>query len=142
MLESDAARPELAGSLAPSRRARPQRAHHQQAPEGKPDEEADLPEATELDIGEALVSEPEPIPIDDPHDTEIVADQRARDDEQRDPEQHIDQPVLALGFLAAGNGRGEEQRGADPGETDPNDRRLDMHVAQEVERQLSLIAMP
>ena len=114
---------------------RPQRAHHQHAPQRQPDEEADLPEAAELDIGEALVAEPEPALVDHPHDAEIVADQRAGDDQQRHPEQQIDQEMLALCLLAAGDGGGEEQRRADPGKPDPDDRRLDMDVAQEVEGQ-------
>ncbi len=60
---------------------------------------------------------------------------RARDDQERHPEQEINQEVLALGFLSAGDGRGEKQRRADPGQADPDDRRLDVDVAQEVEGQ-------
>ena len=78
----------------------------------------------------------------DAHDAEIVADQRAGDDQQRHPEQEIDQPMLALRLLAAGDGGSEKQRRADPGKPDPDDRRLDMNVAQEVEGQKSLMAMP
>ena len=65
----------LASRLPPHRRRRPQRAHHQHAPRRKPDEESDLPEAAELDIGEALVSKPEPALVDDPPDAEVIADQ-------------------------------------------------------------------
>ena len=43
--------------------------------------------------------------------------------------------MLAFGFLAAGDGGRQEQRRADPRQPDPDDRRLDMHVAQEVEGQ-------
>ena len=114
---------------------RPQRPHHQQAPQRQTDEEADLPEAAELDVGEALVAEPEPVLVDHPHDAEIIADQRAGDDQQRHPEQEIDQEMLALGLLAAGDGGREKQRRADPRKPDPDDRRLDMDVAQEVEGQ-------
>ena len=89
MLEPDAARPELAGGPPPSRRAWPERPHHQKAPENKPDEEADLPEAAKLDVRKALIAEPEPALVDDAHDPEVVADQGARDDEQRHPEQQV-----------------------------------------------------
>ena len=43
--------------------------------------------------------------------------------------------MLALGFLSAGDGGREKQRRPDPGKADPDNRRLDMHIAQEVEGQ-------
>ncbi len=46
-------------------------------------EEPDLPEAAKLDIGKSLVAEPEPIFLDDAHEAEIVAEQRAGDDQHR-----------------------------------------------------------
>ena len=91
--------------------------------------------AAELDVGQSLVAEPEPAAVDVAHDAQPVADQRAGDDDQRHPEQHIDEQPLAARLPAAGDRRGEKQAGADPAHTDPDDRRLDVHVAQEVERQ-------
>ena len=44
--------------------------------------------------------------------------------------------MLALGLLAAGDNGREEQRRADPGQADPDDRRLDMDVTQEIERKV------
>ena len=78
---------------------------------------ADLPEPAELDVGQPLIAEPEPAFVDVAHDAEIVADQRAGDDEQRDPEQEIDQQSLALRLAAAGDRRREEQAGADPADS-------------------------
>ena len=94
--------------------ARPQRAEHQPAPAQQRDEEQDLPEAAELDVGQALVAEPEPAFVDHALDAEIIADQRGRDDEQRDPEQDVDEQSLALCLAAAGDRRGDEQAARDP----------------------------
>ena len=74
-------------------------------------------------------------PLSTSPDAQPVADKSAGNDEQRDPEQQVDQNALAARLAAAGDRRGQEQAGADPADADPNDRRLDMHVAQEVERQ-------
>src|ERR1019366_5883096 len=93
-----------------------------------------LPEAPELDIGQALIAEPEPSFVDVAHNAEVIADEGANNDEKRHPEQEIDQHGLTLGFTPA-YGRGQEQRGADPRQADPDNRSLDMHIAQEVERQ-------
>ena len=48
--------------------------------------------------------------VDVAHDAEIVADQRAGDDQQRHPEQQIDQQALAARLAAAGDRGREEQR--------------------------------
>ena len=69
------------------------------------------------------------------HNAEPIADQRAGDDNQGDPEQDIDQQTLAARLAPAGDRRRQKQPGADPAHADPDDRRLDVHVAQEVERQ-------
>ena len=69
------------------------------------------------------------------HDAEPVADQRAGDDDQGHPEQHVDEKPLAARLAPAGDRRSEEQAGADPADADPDDRRLDVHVAEEVEWQ-------
>ncbi len=73
--------------------------------------------------------------VDVAHDAEPVADQRAGDDQQRDPEQQVDQETLSARLPPAGDRGRQEQPGADPRDADPDDRRLDVHVAQEVERQ-------
>src|SRR5579875_2817142 len=135
MLEADAAGPELARRSPPAARARPHRPHDEKAPKRKTDEEADLPEAAELDIGKSLVPEPEPVLVDHTHDAEIIARERADHDQHGHPKQKIDRPMLSLRLFAAGDGRRKEKRRADPGYADPHDRRLDMHVAQEVERE-------
>jgi hypothetical protein len=44
-------------------------------------EEPDLPRSAELDVGKPLIAEPEPAVADIPHDAEIIADERADDDE-------------------------------------------------------------
>ena len=69
------------------------------------------------------------------HDAEPVADQRAGNDDQGDIEQQIDQKPLAARLAPAGNRRSQEQAGADPADADPDDRGLDVHVAEEVEWQ-------
>ena len=139
VFEPDAARPELAVSPAAALRQVGHRARNTSTLQTRrPSEEADLPEAAELDIGQALIAEPEPAAVDVPHDAKPVADQRAGDDDQRHPEQQIDQQPLAARLAAAGDGRREEQAGADPGDADPDDRRLDVDVAQEIERQVGV----
>ena len=47
----------------------------------------------------------------------------------------VDEQALSARLAPAGDGWGQEQAGADPRHADPDDRRLDVHVAQEVERQ-------
>ena len=88
-----------------------------------------------MDVGEALVAEPEPFSVDVAHDAKPVADQRARDDDQSDPEQKIDQEALPRRFAAAGDGRCEEQGRADPRDADPHNRRLDVHITKKIKRQ-------
>ena len=134
VLEPDPPGPELPRRRRQLGAGRPQRAEHQQAPDHQAGEEADLPGAAELDVGQALIAEPEPAFADVAHDAEIIAGERADDDEQRHPEQQIDEEALSL-RLAAADRRRQEQGRADPGEADPDDRRLDVDVAQEVERQ-------
>ena len=85
VFEPDAPRPELPRRLPQHRAGRPQRAEHQPAPDQQADEEADLPEPAELDVGQALIAEPEPAAVDIAHDAEPVADQRAGDDESTSP---------------------------------------------------------
>ena len=106
------------------------------APDHEPDEEADLPEASKLDVGEALVAEPEPALLDVAHDAEPIADQRTRDDDQRHPKQDVDEECLPARLAAAGDGGRQEQAGADPRHPDPNDWRLNVHVAQEIKWQV------
>ena len=108
------AAPELPGRLDQRIAARPQRAEHQPAPAQQRDEEQDLPEAAELDVGQALVAEPEPAFVDHALDAEIIAEQRGGDDEQRHPEQQVDQQPLPLRLAAAGDRRGDEQAARDP----------------------------
>ena len=130
--------PELPGRLPQRRAGRPQRAEHQRAPHQQADKKADLPEAAELDVGQALIAEPEPRVAHISHDAEPVPDQRAGNDDQRHPEQQIDQQTLAARLALAGDRRREKQAGADPPDADPDDRSLDVHVAQEVERQIMM----
>ena len=115
---------------------RPQRAQHQHAPDQQAEEEADLPEPPELDVGESLVAEPEPAVVDIAHDAELVADQRAGDDDAASP-RTADRPAIPGRVPPAR--RRSRARGTAPApiqdDADPDDRRLDMHVAQEVERQ-------
>ena len=127
--------PELPRRLDQRLAARPQRPKHQPAPAQQRDEEKDLPETSELDVGQALVAEPEPAFVDHALDAEIIAEQRGRDDEQRHPEQEVDQHALALRLAPAGDRRGDEQPARDPSETDPDDRRLEVEAPQEIEGQ-------
>ena len=135
MLQADRAAPELPGRLDHRVAARPKRAKHEPAPAQQRDEEQYLPEAAELDVGQALVAEPEPAFVDHALDAEIIAEKGGDDDEQRDPEQQVDEKALALRFASAGDCRSDEQTARDPAEPDPDDRRLQMEAAQEVERQ-------
>ena len=109
-------------------RVRPQCTEHESAPAQERGEEADLPEAAELDIGQALVAEPEPAFVDDALDSEIVAGERRHDDEQRNPEEKIDQQALALRLAPTRDRRSDEQPARDPAESDPDDRRLEMEA--------------
>ena len=117
------------------RTGRPQRPKHQGTPDQQAEEETDLPEPPKLDVRLSLVAEPEPAIIDIAHDAQPVAGQRAGDNGQRHPEQHVDEQSLAAGFPSPCNRRSEEQPGADPADADPNNRRLDVYVPQEVKWQ-------
>jgi hypothetical protein len=68
------------------------------------------------------------------HDAEVIADDGTSNDDERHPEQEIDQKALPLGFTPADRRR-QEQPGTDPRQADPDNWCLDMHVAQEVKRQ-------
>jgi hypothetical protein len=111
-----------------------QRAEHEAAPAQQRDEE-DLPEAPELDVGEALVAEPEPAFVDHALDAEVVSGERRCDYRQRDPEEKIDEEALPFCFATARDRRSDEQAARDPTEPDPDDRRLDVEAPQEIERQ-------
>src|ERR1019366_9132802 len=73
MFEPDPPSPELPRRRRQLRVGRPERAEHEQAPDHQTGEETDLPGAAELDVGEALIAEPEPAFMDIPHDAEIIA---------------------------------------------------------------------
>src|SRR5579862_8070062 len=60
VLNPDPPCPELSCGAPQHLAGGPQRAEHQRAPGDESDEEGDLPETTELDVGQALVAEPEP----------------------------------------------------------------------------------
>ena len=135
MLEADSAAPELPGRFDERVAAWPQRAEHEAAPAQQRDEEQNLPEAAELDVGEALVAKPEPAFVDDALDSEIVAGERSCDDEQRHPEEQVDQEPLALRLAPAGDRRSDEQAAGDPPEPDPDDRRLKVEAPEEIVRQ-------
>ncbi len=132
VLERDPSGPELAGGDAERRPVGPEGAEDHVAPEGEADGEADLPGPAELEIGEPLIADPEPGAVDHPHDPEIVAEQRAADDEDGDGEEEVDQSRLAL-RLTPGDERSEEEGGGDPGKPDPDDRRLEVDRAERVE---------
>ena len=73
--------------------------------------------------------------VDVAHDAEPVADQCAGDDQQRHPEQQVHQKALTARLLAAGDG-GARNRPAPIHDTPIHTiGDLDVHVAQEVERQ-------
>ena len=135
MLEADLPAPELLRRFDDRVAARPQRPEHEAAPAQQRHEEQDLPEAPELDVGQALVSEPEPAFVDQPLDAEVIAEQRGTDHEQRDPEQEIDEESLPLRLAPSGDRRRDEQPARDPAEPDPDDRRLEVEASQEVERE-------
>lgn len=101
VFETNAPGPELTRRPTEQRAARPQCPQYQHAPENKAEKERDLPEAPELAVRKALIAEPEPSPLDDPHDAEIIADQRAGDDEHHRPEQQIYEGTLGRGFTTA-----------------------------------------
>ncbi|KGS21380.1 putative nitric-oxide reductase domain protein [Burkholderia pseudomallei MSHR7343] len=134
VLQPDASGPELARRPLERGEAGPQPPQDQRAPEHEADEQADLPEAPQLEVRQPLIAEPEPAVLDHAHDAEIVADQRAGDDHHGGPEQPVDQRPLAARFPAADRGR-EKQPGADPRQADPYDRRLNVDAAPEIERQ-------
>ena len=106
-------RPELACRVPQHDRSRPEGAEDQSAPDHQSGKKSDLPETAELNIGQALIAEPEPSVLDVAHDAEIVAGESADDDKKRHPEQKIDQKPLTLGLMSADGGR-QKQRGADP----------------------------
>ena len=135
MLEADPAAPELLGRFDDRIARGPQCTEHEPAPAQQRDEEQDLPEAAKLDVGEALVAEPEPAFVDHALDAEIIADQRGGDDEQRDPEQQVDEKALPFRLAATGDRRSDEQPARDPAQTDPDDRRLQVEAPEEIVRQ-------
>src|SRR6185437_17068755 len=133
MLEPDPSGPELPGRRRERATIGPERPQDEHAPDRKPGEEADLPSAAELDVGEALVPEPEPAvtqvrALEVPHDVEVVARKGAHDDGECHPEENVNEHGLSLGFCVTDRGR-QEESGADPGKPDPDDGRLRMHVA-------------
>ena len=65
---------------------------------------------------------------------EVVADQRTGHHQQRHPKEQVHQKGLPCGSAAADR-RARNKSRADPGQADPDDRRLDMDIAQEIEGQ-------
>src|SRR5271165_6139273 len=112
----------------------PKRPKDQDAPDREPGEKAYLPRPAKLDVRKPLIAEPKPAFADIPYDAEIITDERADDDEQRDPEEHIHEESLAF-RLAAANRRGEKQGRADPRQADPDNWRLNVDIPEEVEGQ-------
>ena len=112
------------GVAAPERR--PEGAHHQGQPEDQPDEQADLPEAAEVDVLIALLAEPEAgVEAQALVDRQPLAGQRAGDDDQKGAEQDVDAEALEA-RLAATDRRRQEEPGGEEGGGDPEDRRLDV----------------
>src|SRR5579872_5672761 len=118
MLEADPTAPERTGCGCTRPAVGPEGAEHQRAPDRQPREEADLPGAAELDVGKALLAEPEPALLHVAHDVEIIARERAGDDGHRHPEERVDEPGLPF-RLGAADGRRQEERRADPRHADP-----------------------
>ncbi len=99
-----------------------------------PDREQDLPEATEIEVLEALVAEPLGGSRRPAVNAGELADQAAADDEGERAEQGVRQQVLAL-RLALGDHRRQEDPGGQERRRDEEDRELHVPGAHEVVRE-------
>jgi len=89
---------------------RANRAHDKYQPDDHADDEQELPQAAELDVFVALVTEHEAVAAEVTHDREVRAGQRAENDQDNGDEQAPHQLALVLG-LATDQGPNEQARG-------------------------------
>ncbi len=114
------------GHLVLALECRPQRAAHQQQPQHQADEQIDLPEAADVGVFPALVTEPEVLrQAELVHHRHPLAGERAHHDQDQADEQEVDTQPLEL-RLMPGDSRGQVQAGGQPGGCDPQDRQLGM----------------
>ena len=100
------------------------RAHHEAEPQKETDKQKPLPETSEIDVFEALVTEPE-IRIQAEALTRRIprAGERADDDDHQTHEQQVHAEALKLRFVAR-HGRPDEEARREPRGRDPEDAEL------------------
>ena len=107
------------------------RAHHQEQPKQEADEQRELPDAPQLDVLVALVSQPEAcVQAELLVDRQEFTGQRSNHHDEERTEQDVDAKALVGRFLAPDDGRKEQAR-AEEGGRDPEDRRLDVPRASQ-----------
>ena len=91
----------------------------------KPDEQQDLPEASEIDVFITLAAEPEPHIAKTLLDAKPFAGERSADHENQCTEECVDTEPLVLRFVSA-DGRANIESGGQPRRRDPEDGDLQM----------------
>jgi hypothetical protein len=103
---------------------RPESATHQRQPDAEAGKQEDLPEAAEVDVFPALVTEPEILREPELlHHRQPLARECPHHDDEQAGEQYVDAQALELRFMA-GYCRANVQTHAKPGGRDPQHREL------------------
>jgi hypothetical protein len=120
--------------VAPRHRG-PQGASHEGQPQDQAHEQEDLPEAADVGVFPALVSEPEVLfQAQLLHHREPLAGEGADHDDQQADEQHVHAQSLELRFMARDR-RPDVEPGGKPGGGDPQHRQLRVPAAGQRVRQ-------
>ncbi len=114
---------------------RQQHADHQEQPQQQADHQSDLPDSAQVDVLVPLMSEVERHRVGQlVLNAQPFAGQRADDDQQQRPEQHVDAESLAFRFVIADQWA-DEQPGRQPRRGDPEQPHLNVPGASDAVRQ-------
>ena len=111
-----------------------QSAEKNDRPEEKANDQENLPESSQIEILEALISKPLPPLVNPPLNPRVFAQHAAKYNHRERYEQAIRQPVLPPG-LAANDHRSQEDSRGQKGSRDPENRQLKVPGAGHVEGQ-------
>src|SRR5262249_14083481 len=110
-------------------------AEHEREPDEQSEEQRALPHAPEIEILPALMSPVEGRGIGKPSvDAQVLARERAHDDQDERAEQHVDAQPLSL-WLGAAAERTDEETGGEPRGRDPEEPELQVPRPHEAVRQ-------
>src|SRR5262249_13165745 len=110
-------------------------AKHQREPDQQSEEQPRLPHAPEIEILPALMSPVEGRDIGKPSvDAQVLARERANDDDEERGEEHVHAEPLSL-WLGAADERTDEETGSEPRGGDPEEPELQRPRPREAVRQ-------